>query len=68
MAVGIDTHTTFQVAVDEGDLLTARAIEVSRNAKLAVYRVDVTRGDGAVVSAFTGTVFLTKRAHGARAP
>ena len=67
VAVGVDTHTTFQVAAAEGDLLTARATEVSRNAKLAVYRVDVTRDDGAVVSTFTGTVYLTKRAHGARA-
>jgi LAO/AO transport system ATPase/phenylacetic acid degradation protein PaaD len=64
VAVGIDTHTTFQVAASEGDVLTARATEVSRNAKLAVYRVDVTRGDGALVSSFTGTVYVTRRPHG----
>jgi len=68
VAVGVDTHTTFQVAASEGDVLTARALEVSRNAKLAVYRVDVTRGDGAVVSSFTGTVYVTRRPHDAHGP
>ena len=68
VAVGVDTHTTFQVAASEGDVLTARASEVSRNAKLAVYRVDVTRGDGAVVSSFTGTVYVTRRPHDAHGP
>ena len=63
VAVGIDAHITFHVAAREGDVLTARATEVSRNAKLAVYRVDVTRGDGASVSTFTGTVHVTKRPH-----
>ncbi len=63
VAAGIDTHMTFQVAVDEGDVLTAHATEVSRNAKLAFYRVDVTRGDGAVVATFTGTVHMTRRPH-----
>ncbi|MBK9114460.1 MAG: methylmalonyl Co-A mutase-associated GTPase MeaB [Betaproteobacteria bacterium] len=66
VAAGIDTHTTFQVAVSEGDVLTARSLEVSRNAKIAVYRVDVTRGDGTVVASFTGTVFMTRRPHQAR--
>ena len=63
VAVGIDTHMTFQLAAREGDVLTARATEASRNAKLAVYRVEVTRGDGGAVSTFTGTVHVTKRPH-----
>jgi LAO/AO transport system kinase len=65
IAAGIDTHLTFQVAVSEGDVLTARSTEVSRTKKLAIYRVDVTRDDGTVVSSFTGTVYLTTRAHAA---
>ncbi len=65
VAAGIDTHMTFQVAVSEGDVLIARATEVTRNAKLAVYRVDVTRDDGTVVSSFTGTVYVTGRPHAA---
>lgn len=63
VAAGIDAHITYQVAVHEGDVLTACATEVSLGAKLAVYRVDVTRGDGAVVSSFTGSVYVTKRPH-----
>ena len=54
---------TFQVAVREGDLLVARATEVSRRPKSAVYRVDVARDDGTMVSSFTGSVYVTAREH-----
>ena len=67
VAAGINAHITYQVAVFEGDVLTALASEVSLSAKLAVYRVDVTRGDGASVSTFTGSVYVTTRAHAAPA-
>jgi LAO/AO transport system ATPase/phenylacetic acid degradation protein PaaD len=63
VAAGIDAHITYQQATYAGDALVARAFEVSRSAKLAVYRVDVSRGDGAVVSSFTGTVYITSRPH-----
>ena len=59
VAAGIDAHITYQRAARAGDHLTARAIEVTRSRKLAVYRVDVSRADGAVISSFTGTVFIT---------
>ena len=63
VAAGINAHITYQRAVREGDVLTARATEVSLSPKLAVYRVDVTRGDGAEVSTFTGSVYVTNRRH-----
>ena len=63
VAAGIDAHITYQVAVSEGDVLVARATEVSLTRKLAVYRVDVTRDDGACVSSFTGSVYVTGREH-----
>ena len=63
VAAGIDAHISYHVAVAEGDMLTARAHEVSRTPKLAVYRVDVTREDGTVMASFTGTVFVTQRSH-----
>jgi acyl-CoA thioesterase len=63
VAAGIDAHITYQNPVREGDTLTARAWEVSRSRRLAVYRVDVTRGDGAAVSSFTGTVYITASSH-----
>jgi LAO/AO transport system kinase len=64
LAAGIDAHITYQQAASEGETLTARAVEVSRSRKLAVYRVDVTRGDGAPVSSFTGTVYVTQQTPG----
>jgi len=63
VAAAIDAHITYQVAVKSGDLLTARAVEVSRSRRLGVYRIDVTRGDGKPVSSFTGTVFITENMH-----
>ena len=59
IAAGIDAHITYQQAARAGDHLQAQATEVSRSRKLAVYRIDVTRGDGAVISSFTGTVYVT---------
>ena len=61
IAAAIDAHVTYQVAVKPGDALTATAVEVSRTRKLGVYRIDVTRQGGALVSTFTGTVYVTDR-------
>jgi len=61
IAVGIDAHITYHVAAQHGDTLTATAVEVSRARRIAVYRVDVQRGDGALLSSFTGTVYVTTR-------
>ena len=63
IAAGIDAHITYQAAAGLGDELTAAAIEVSRSRKLAVYRIDVMRADGAMISTFTGTVYVTARHH-----
>jgi acyl-CoA thioesterase len=61
IAAAIDAHVTYQVAVRSGDTLTATAVEASRSRRLGVYRIDVTRQDGALVSTFTGTVYVTDR-------
>ncbi len=63
VAAGIDAHITYQAAANPGDELIARASEVSRSRKLAVYRIDVARADGALISSFTGTVYVTTRHH-----
>ena len=68
IAVGIDTHMTFQRAAQMGETLVAHATEVSRTRRLAVYRVDVSVGGDvqhALVSSFTGTVYLTDKPHAA---
>jgi acyl-CoA thioesterase len=68
IAAGIDAHITYHVAAQRGDALTATAVEVSRARRIAVYRVDLNRGDGTLVGSFTGTVYVTTRpnegAHG----
>ncbi len=61
IAVGIDAHITYHVAVLPGDTLTATAVEVSRSRRIAVYRIEVTRADRTPVSSFTGTVYVTTR-------
>ena len=63
IAAGIDAHITYHVAAQAGDTLTATATEVSRTRKLGVYRVDLARGDGTLISSFTGTVYITTRAN-----
>jgi LAO/AO transport system kinase len=64
LAAGIDAHITYQAGVAAGDRLVARASEVHRTRKLAVYRIDVVRpeSDGAetAVSSFTGTVYIKR--------
>lgn len=62
-AAAIDAHATFNTAPREGERLTATARERSRGRRLATYGVDVTRGDGRVVSVFTGTVFILGDPH-----
>ena len=61
VAAGIDAHMTYHLPVKLGDVLTATASEVSRSRKLAVYRIDVARSDGALTSVFTGTVYISSR-------
>ncbi len=63
LASGIDAHITYQTGVRAGEQLVARATEVSRSRRLGVYRIDVERvaADGsapALVSSFTGTVYI----------
>jgi LAO/AO transport system ATPase/phenylacetic acid degradation protein PaaD len=62
LAAAIDAHVTFHHAVREGDILRACAVESSRSKRVSVYRVEVKReGDDALVSAFTGTAFVTDK-------
>lgn len=66
VAAGIDAHVTYHVAAGAGEILTARAAEVHRGPRTAVYRIDVVRGDGTSVASFTGTVYVTSRSHARR--
>jgi len=63
IASGIEAHISFHVGVREGDLLTARAVEVARGNKVATYRIDVSRDDATLVASFSGTVYVSARAN-----
>jgi acyl-CoA thioesterase len=58
-AVAVNTTITFMKAA-YGDVLLARAHEVSRNRRLATYVVEVTDGSAEVLSLFQGTVYIKK--------
>jgi LAO/AO transport system kinase len=60
-AAGIDAHIAYHVAAREGDVLLARATEIALGRRVATYRVDVEREDGARIASFTGTVFRSDR-------
>jgi acyl-CoA thioesterase len=63
VTVSIENSMTYPAAVRVGDLLLAEAEREASSQRLAYYRVRVTRGDGAVVALFRGTVFETDREH-----
>lgn len=63
LAVAVDTHLVIPAASHQGDVLTARAEQVSLGNKLATYRVLVAKNDDTVVGHFTGTVYRTSRTH-----
>jgi acyl-CoA thioesterase len=56
LAVSIDAGISYFVAVKDG-VVTAEAREVSRNAKLGTYQIDVTAEDGRLIAGFRGTVY-----------
>ncbi|MHA1569323.1 MAG: hotdog fold thioesterase [Alphaproteobacteria bacterium] len=59
--VAIDAHIAFTAGAREGDVLTATSREVSRSNRLATYRIEVTTPDEAVIAAFTGTAYITRK-------
>ena len=62
LASGIAAHITYQAGVRAGERLVARASEVSRSRRIAVYLIEVVRpeagGGETAVSSFTGTVSI----------
>ena len=60
-AAGIDVHITYIAAAKLGDVLTATSIEVSRNRKIGVYRIEMTNTENVLIAGFTGTAYITGR-------
>ena len=61
VTVSVENSITYPAPVRAGDTLTATAAEESGTARLAFYRVAVTKGDGTTVGLFRGTVYRTSR-------
>ncbi len=63
LAAAVDAHIGFTAPARVGDELIATARELNRSNRIGTYRVDVRRTDDAMVAAFTGTVYVTRREH-----
>lgn len=61
VALGINVSMSY-VKAARGGVLVAEAREVSRNAKLATYSMEVKDGDGALVALMLGTVYRKQEA------
>lgn len=58
-AVSIETSVSHVKPVRSGDVLIAKAAEMSLGSRIGVYQVSVANQDGTVVALFKGTVFRT---------
>ena len=58
-AVSIETSISHVKPVRSGDVITAKAEELSRSSRIAVYHITVTNQEGTTVALFKGTVFRT---------
>ncbi len=59
IALGINANISYLKAA-RGGVLTAEAVEVAKNPKLATYRVDITDEEGELIAVFQGTVYRKK--------
>jgi acyl-CoA thioesterase len=61
VTVSVENSITYPAPAGPGDTLTATATEESAGARLAFYRVAVSKDDGTIVGLFRGTVYRTSR-------
>ncbi|HQV39891.1 MAG: hotdog fold thioesterase [Flavobacteriales bacterium] len=61
-SVSIETSISHVKPVHSGDVLTAKAEELSRSNRIAVYQIPVVNQEGTTVALFKGTVFRTGKA------
>lgn len=60
-AVSIESSISHIKPIRSGEVLTAEAIEISRNNKIGVYQVKILSNDKLLISDFKGTVYITSR-------
>ena len=56
MALGINANISYVKAADNG-ILTAEAIEIAKNSKLATYQINITNEKDELIATFQGTVY-----------
>ena len=59
LALGINANISYVKSAQDG-ILTAEAMEVARNSKLATYQIDITNEKGDLIAIFQGTVYRKK--------
>ena len=59
IALGVNANITYLKAA-RGGVLTAEAVEVARNPKLATYQINITDEKNDLIAAFQGTVYRKK--------
>ena len=59
IALGINANISY-IKAARGGVLTADAVEVARNPKLATYHVNISNQEGDIIAAFQGTVYRKK--------
>ena len=62
-ALSIETSISHIKAVKPQDVLKATATEISRNAKIGQYQVEITNQNQEMVAHFKGTVYIKKEVH-----
>jgi len=60
-AVSVETSISHTESLKAGDVITAKAEELSLSNKIGVYQITVKRQDGKVVALFKGTVYRTSK-------
>ncbi|MEE2700499.1 MAG: hotdog fold thioesterase [Bacteroidota bacterium] len=58
-AVSVETSISHTKKVVSGDILTARAKEITKNSKTALYYITITNQDNKETAHFKGTVYYT---------
>ncbi len=59
MALGINANISYVKSAEDG-ILTAEAIEVAKNSKLATYQINITNEKDELIAVFQGTVYRKK--------
>jgi len=58
-SMSIETSISHTKKVIEGDVLTAKAKEISLTTRIGIYQIDISNQDNEIVALFKGTVYRT---------